>query len=597
MATTDLRDLRSLALARSHPGFNSMDHVLGWTQPSKTVTCAMRPGQGAPSCADPRPMQLMGHGLPSGVVTGGASTTSGRFSYADQRPLNLTLFEDRPNAYTHKYGVTCANREAATVTTATDLGRGAQSYADPITTRFKGSLGVLDAREASGAVTCEAYPSTGPFSYASPPPTPLDLEPQKGNADRHWDKYAVRPWDAAALTVHGATRIGSGAPSVAQPLAMKEGNFHHGAGLGKMGVLPLDEVSSAVTGNARIATGPYSVADDVPAPPAAAPAAPVDLVPREKCFDKAYAVINRAVEPSNTIAGTSAVGCGAYAITDEVPTPLALGLGCAPHAGAYGVIPAEEPAPAVVAAANIDNSRVALAARPAPPPFVVLSYAEAKRVADGHVTVPFAIVDRDHPDVPLAIVEDMAKPPFRWVDRPAKGKKGQRGATERVKVPVPLVLIAKDGTWHRPLTTLELAVLQGLPWQHRGQPLNFGGGATQQRRTIGNMIPAPVGEAFGNQFLAAGLASAAGALFMYGPSGGLWVHPERFEELRRAGVRRVRQQDLAKIAPGETVLLDDAAPPLRRKRTTIPKPPRAIATSPPKRRAARLRPPIPAILP
>lgn len=456
------------------------------------------------------------------------------------------------NAHLNLYKVTPADEPTGAVTGARRPGQGAVSIAAP-TNWHHGSLGVFGWEEAAPTVTGAAgRPTTGRSSVAAP--VPLALEPQAGNAGRHYDKYAVRPWDMEALTVHGATRVGSGAPSVAQPLATKDTTFHEGAGIGRWGVLAPGDMSSTVTANARLNTGPFSIAAAVPTP--------LDLIPAEECYDKAYAVIDRNADPSNAIAGNSAVGCGTYSITDDIPAPLDLTLDCAPRAGAYGVI--AEVAPTVTGSASIDNSAVAIAdAKPIQPPFVVLSYEQAKLVADGHVVAPFAIVDPDYPNEPLAIVEDMAKPPFRWVETRTK-----RGKVRRRKVVVPLVLISADGTWHRPLTTLELGVLQGLEWKHRGRPLDFGGGSTKQRELIGNMVPSPVGEAMALQMLVAGLASEQGCYFMAGGGGGLWVRPEQVQWLLAAGVRRVRQQDFAKVPRDHLVLLDDAAPAYRVRRPT-----------------------------
>lgn len=59
-----------------------------------------------------------------------------------------------------------------------------------------------------------------------------------------------------------------------------------------------------------------------------------------------------------------------------------------------------------------------------------------------------------------------------------------------------LVIRAFDGTWHRPMTDLELAVLQGFPAKHRGGWLNLPCLATspsaqraERRQHIGNAIP------------------------------------------------------------------------------------------------------------
>lgn len=57
--------------------------------------------------------------------------------------------------------------------------------------------------------------------------------------------------------------------------------------------------------------------------------------------------------------------------------------------------------------------------------------------------------------------------------------------------PVPIIR-ALDGTWHRPLTTLELAVLQGLPYWHAGDWLCLAGKSHKTwREHIGNGVPVP----------------------------------------------------------------------------------------------------------
>lgn len=418
---------------------------------------------------------------------------------------------------------------------------GPRGIADPRQERFKGSLGVLSADEPAGAVTAEAYPSTGRFALADE----RSVLAMKINPAAPGNHYVVAWQGGVAPTVTTATRPGNGAPSYAAPVPLAAKGYP-----GAWGVLAPDTVGATVTGNARISTGAFNYAAPVP----------LDLVPGKACFDKGYAAIDRAREPSHAVAATSQVGCGTYSITDRVPRQLDLALGCAPHAGAYGVI--DNVAPTVIASAKIDNSAAAIADPRSPrAPFVILSYEQAKLIADGHVAAPFAIIDPARPEEPLAIVEDMAKPPYRWVKTV-----GPRGKVTRRRETVPLVLISEDGTWHRPLTTLDLAVLQGLPWRHNGAPLDFGSGSKAQRNVIGNMVPMPVGAAIADQMLAAGLASDQNCFFVTGGGGGLWVRPELREALGRAGIRCVRQQDIGKIDPGELVILDDAARPIRQKK-------------------------------
>ena len=63
-----------------------------------------------------------------------------------------------------------------------------------------------------------------------------------------------------------------------------------------------------------------------------------------------------------------------------------------------------------------------------------------------------------------------------------------------------LVIRALDGTWHRPLTTLELAALQGLPTQIDGEWLQLAGGSKARwRKRIGNAVPPATAEAIARE--------------------------------------------------------------------------------------------------
>lgn len=187
----------------------------------------------------------------------------------------------------------------------------------------------------------------------------------------------------------------------------------------------------------------------------------------KRAYDHGYGVIAWTA-PSPTVAGGSHPGQGAYSVADPRLT-------CAPRAGAYGVLGWEEAAKTITASANIDNG-------------------------------PFAIADRRIPGAPpLCIVRDPRKPP-----------EGQAP-----------VIVAKDGTWHRPLTTLELAVLQGMPWQVDGAPLQLAGSnVTEHRRRIGNCVPPPAARAIAERMLVNLLGASSGAFLLSG-DGAVWVAPRR----------------------------------------------------------------------
>lgn len=89
----------------------------------------------------------------------------------------------------------------------------------------------------------------------------------------------------------------------------------------------------------------------------------------------------------------------------------------------------------------------------------------------------------------------------------------------------PPVIISPDGTWHRPLTTLELAAIQGLPLVINGKPLKLSGNSDAAwRERIGNMVPPDAAEVMAEQALFALLASAENVWTMDAEE--IWVAPK-----------------------------------------------------------------------
>ncbi len=95
------------------------------------------------------------------------------------------------------------------------------------------------------------------------------------------------------------------------------------------------------------------------------------------------------------------------------------------------------------------------------------------------------------------------------------------------KRPCLLVIRAPDGTWHRPMTDRELAVLQGFPVDcHLEGPSSSSRAGAGRREHIGNAIPAPAAEAFGREVVATLNASDAGEIRLLA-GGDIWVEQER----------------------------------------------------------------------
>lgn len=185
--------------------------------------------------------------------------------------------------------------------------------------------------------------------------------------------------------------------------------------------------------------------------------------PRVKtAYDRGYGVLEWR-EPSPTVAGGSAVGQGAYAVADPRLT-------CEPRRGAYGVLLWNSPAKTITGSHQVDNG-------------------------------PAAVAD---PRVDTADLGDVDWSSMRPAERPP-------------------VLIARDGTWHRPLTLLDLAALQGLPATLRGRPLELAGTRTGDWRTrIGNAVPVGAAKAIAERMLATLLGSDLGAWSLSGGDS-VWV--------------------------------------------------------------------------
>jgi site-specific DNA-cytosine methylase len=182
-------------------------------------------------------------------------------------------------------------------------------------------------------------------------------------------------------------------------------------------------------------------------------------------FDHAYMVLPWSA-PSPTVAGTSHPGCGAYSVADPR-------LRCTPRAGAYGVIPWTQAAKTVTGSASIDNG-------------------------------PFAVSD------PRPVARPLAGPADRSGHRPGE-------------LPV---IIAADGTWHRPMTALELAVLQGFPSHVAGVPLKLAGSSSNSwRERIGNAVPIAAATAIAEQMLRSLQQADHGAFTLASSSNPVWVEP------------------------------------------------------------------------
>lgn len=316
-------------------------------------------------------------------------------------------------------------------------------------------------------------------------PRVLDgLAMASANAGRHTNKYAVQPWEEPGRTVIGAVQLGSGAQCVADPRVLEAISEKREGRPGFMQVGPWNEPSATVTARTEATAGQSmgAVADP----------RVLESLAEGKTGDNAADWSGRPCHrgvtpwgspgPTITARMNSTYGHSSASVADERVLEQ-LGLGCECRNGFYGVLPWARTSGTVTASLQVDCGTAAVAdPREVPLPRPVISLALALQLlAEGW-------------DVP-------------------------KGAL------APAIL-APDSTWHRPLTTLELARLQGLPPVLNGKPLVLAGRSDKRwREHIGNGIPRDASEAWGRQLLESLLLSDLGHSFRL-LGGDLWVAPE-----------------------------------------------------------------------
>lgn len=119
---------------------------------------------------------------------------------------------------------------------------------------------------------------------------------------------------------------------------------------------------------------------------------------------------------------------------------------------------------------------------------------------------------------------------WRLEGEPIDPSKRPRGAE-------PIKIMAPDGTWHRPMTVLELAALQGFPtkvngeWLHMSDAARYAGptrevqGRDGWRLGIGNAVPPPAARAIATSCRASLTAAHMGGTLELPSS--VWVAPRR----------------------------------------------------------------------
>ena len=354
-------------------------------------------------------------------------------------------------------------------------------------------LGVLGWGDTAPVLTGQRSPAQGRFSVA-------DIRV----GDAHNEMLGVRGWVDPARVVAGASRPANGAHSVADPRPVQVNQT-----FGQYGVRPWEDAAGTVTGQAAPGGGPNSIAD-----PRLGRIAHSNVY-RVVSYDQSAVAITSSRDTAvadprastgfqgagkykvtafgdaaGTVIAGSTTGQGAFALADPRPTH-----GPNAHQNKHKVVGYGDTAPVVTGSDRVGSGALSVA-DPRP---VGLNAEEREGYAtQGH----YGVLGWD--DTSKAVPGYAKYDRGNWSVADPRDQDGEAAATlPRPDDRLVARIIASDGTWHRPFTTLELAALQSIfdpeevfgldpdlgAWQRRAD-FDLAGGSDQTKREwIGNAVP------------------------------------------------------------------------------------------------------------
>lgn len=465
---------------RHHGGYGVND----WEGPSKTVVAAADARQKPVSVSDPR----LGHQAREGsmgvedwdeeahTVKGAHTVDNANGSVADPR-LNH-------DAHRGTSGVVGWTDPGNTIKGAHTIRNTTAAVADPRLgtrdARQNGGFGVNDSEQPAHAVVAEG---TVRNTWASVTDPRIECGAYSGG-------LGVNPSGEPARTVIAAGRVMSACQSVQDPRIATEQRSD------SYGVAGFEDPAHAVLAHGRHDNSQGSVAD-----------------PR----------VNAGANQHNGRLGVEGFDDAAHTVTGRLDARTTWGSVADPRSecqrrdGAMGITPWTVPSTPIIGHTEMHNG-----------PW---------QTADPRIE------GSPHRHNGKYGVQEWAKPSHAIISEARVGK-GWAGVQDprmpelvgpeidlSSKRPVYLIICAADGTWHRPLTTLELAALQSLPVWHRGGWLVLPGNDGTRRQLIGNMIPPKAAKVIGSACAVALAAARDGRTFMLS-SEDIWV-----DERREVGVQ------------------------------------------------------------
>jgi site-specific DNA-cytosine methylase len=471
--------------------------VVTTAEPFGTITGRHCPTNGAFSLADVRVDGSWHRGVfgvvdgcdPFGTITGTLGPSHGAFTYADVRVS--------PRGHGMHWRVLGLQQHAPTVTGTTDIQAGAPSVADlRVSHAFPNSYGVLDPSAPARTITGESGVPNGANGIA-------DVRLNLG-AGAHTNLCAVLPMDEPARAVTGAVRPAGGAPSIADVRLATDNPNRHTA---KYYVTDPSGPARAITGtDGRVGSGAPCLAD---------------LRLLACAYPRAYGVLALSA-PFATVTGNVAPGGLACSVAD-------LRITCDPwrNSGVLGVLSWERPSYCVTGSLDLWAGFAAVA-----DPRVV----EAAEAQADEQLAEEGLVARSLRRAPRARRrgDASAAPPLgpcwssdpRVPSNPRLVVRWHQGDLDAAPPYLPVIAGRGDGSWHRPITLLERAALQGLPSCVDGRALELEGTLSQVAKQIGNAVPVGAALAIAREMLRTLVLASTGA-FMLSADAGVWVKRRR----------------------------------------------------------------------
>lgn len=334
--------------------------------------------------------------------------------------------------------------------------------------QWGGAWKIIPWNQPANAVTSSTKgvgQSTGVSAVADP-----RLEYVQG----YGNKYRVVSDEEPCPTVTGS-RLGSGAPIYADPkVPLFAAN--------SCKVQSWGEPSGTVIGGAGVSNGALNVADP-------------RLNRRKGRYPGTYRVIPWD-EPSSTVLGQTDVQTGAQIVADKR-------IRCESRPGLYGIADWDKPINTITGNMSVSSSNsVAAVADP------------RKWSGAGN----YGVMDWKEPAKTVTASGDIHAGTSAVAD-PRIPDPNDRGI---------YIIIAADGTWHRPITTYEMAMLQGAPRTMRdGTPFELVDCSDgKAREYIGNMVPIQTATAIGNALLQTLMPNFMGDWHFGFTNDLIWVKPD-----------------------------------------------------------------------